>query len=161
MRDNERMAQTRAVQGSGGACAARTAGELIRAEVEPAFMLVAPVQIARIVGRGSPHYQLGRWVLPEHALLAACIVQWFSDLRQIAREQLKEEGMLWWSPPVATLLRSDRKGVEAMAAWLGLEPVWIDSMLQDLGLVFSAQLAAVKDNPSPAIAALPAIAKAA
>lgn len=119
------------------------------AGVEPAFLRISPSQIGRVVARSSPHYQEGQWTAREYALLAAVVAFWFTELQQLAREQLKSKGALWLSPDASKMLRRERRGVEAVAAWLGLEPVWIDRMLQSLDLVFPPA-ACVPDRESQA-----------
>ena len=103
---------------------------------EPAFMRVTAPQIGRVVARSSPHFQEGAWTAREYALWAAVVTLWFTDLQQVAREQIKSDGGLRLNGTARRLLDTERIGVEAVAAWLGLEPVWIDRMLQSLGLVF-------------------------
>lgn len=120
---------------------------------ELAFLQVSSSQIARVVARSSPHYQEGLWATREHALLAAVVALWFTDLQQLARGQIKQEGALWHSSAVSRMLQWERRGVEAIAAWLGLEPAWIDSMLQSLGLIFPPPLLSAADQEAEVLAA--------
>ncbi|MGT2453759.1 hypothetical protein ACU4GI_10860 [Cupriavidus basilensis] len=146
------MIQERTPRAQTGATVVATpAASQKRVRSEPAFLQVSPSQIARVVARSSPHYQEGLWATREHALLAAVVALWFTDLQQLARGQIKLEGALWHSSAVSRMLQWERRGVEAIAAWLGLEPVWIDRMLQSLDLIFPASLQSASGQEAEAL----------
>lgn len=102
----------------------------------PAFMRVTAPQLTTIVQRCSPHHREGRWASAECALLAACVSHWLLDLVLVAREQFREERVLWASGKARALLLHERASVDAMASWLGLGSDCLDRLLAALHLNF-------------------------
>lgn len=99
-------------------------------------MKVKTVHLTRIVERGSPWFQEGAWSSPEFALIGAAVSHWLADLVQEARRQMTDEGRLWINGNVRVLLVTERWSIDAMAGALGLGSIWIDRILDQLGLSF-------------------------
>ncbi|CAG9177659.1 hypothetical protein [Cupriavidus pampae] len=105
-------------------------------QAKPRFMRVGATQLRTIVQRGSPMFKEGAWPSPEACLLAAVVEQWLFDVVQEARRQMADDAHLYVSAQVRTLYGFERVSVQAVASAIGIEPVWLDRILDALELSF-------------------------